>query len=44
VTYIATTVNGREYVVLRDGVVIAGPFVSCAEAIKARDALLKARP
>jgi hypothetical protein len=42
VTYIATTVNGREYVVLIDGVVVAGPFPTAAEAVKARDALLEA--
>jgi hypothetical protein len=41
-TYIATTVNEREYVVLVDGKVVAGPFASCAEAVKAKEGLLKA--
>jgi hypothetical protein len=35
-TYIATTVNGREYVVLRDGKIAAGPFVTVKEAIAVR--------
>ena len=35
--YIAITVNGREYMVLQDGVVVAGPFASAAEAVKARE-------
>jgi hypothetical protein len=30
--YIAMTVNGREYVVLVDGKVVAGPFATAAEA------------
>jgi hypothetical protein len=38
--YIATTQNDRTYVVLVDGVVVAGPFPSAAEAVKVRDALL----
>jgi hypothetical protein len=37
--YIATTQNDREFVVLKDGKVIAGPFNTAAEAVKARDAL-----
>jgi hypothetical protein len=37
--YIATTVNGREYVVLVDGKVVAGPFATAAEAVKARERL-----
>lgn len=40
--YIATTVNGRAYVVLVDGKVAAGPFATAAEAVKARDTLLAA--
>jgi hypothetical protein len=40
VAYIATTVNGREYVEIIDNKVVAGPFGTAAEAIKARDALL----
>jgi hypothetical protein len=43
-TYTATTVNDREYVVLVDGKVVAGPFATAAEAVEARDGLLKARP
>jgi hypothetical protein len=43
VIYIATTVNSREYVVLVDGKVVAGPFPTAADAVKARDALLKPR-
>jgi hypothetical protein len=39
--YIATTVNGREYVVLVDGKVVAGPFATAAEAVKAREKLIK---
>jgi hypothetical protein len=39
--YIASTVNGREYVVLRDGVVVAGPLITAKEAIAAREELLK---
>lgn len=35
-TYIAVTVNGREYVVPADGKVVAGPFATAAEAVKAR--------
>jgi hypothetical protein len=42
--YVATTVNGREYVVFRDGVIIAGPFATAAEAVKAREELVKADP
>jgi hypothetical protein len=41
VIFIATTVNGREYVVLVDGKVVAGPFVSAAEADRERQKLLK---
>ena len=41
--YIATTVNGREYVVVLDNQVVAGPFASAAEASKARDALQRTR-
>jgi len=37
--YIATTVNGREYVVLVDGNVFAGPVATAAEAVKARERL-----
>jgi hypothetical protein len=40
--FIAKTVNGREYVVLLDSTIVAGPFASAAEAVKAREALLKA--
>jgi hypothetical protein len=40
--YIAKTVNGREYVVLLDSRVVAGPFATAAEAVKAREALLEA--
>jgi hypothetical protein len=43
VIYIATTVNGREYVVLVDGKVVAGPFVSCAEAVKVREKMERER-
>jgi hypothetical protein len=42
VTYIATTVNGREYVVLVDGKVVAGPYNSAAEADRERQKLIKA--
>jgi hypothetical protein len=42
VTYIATTVNGREYVVIIDGVIAAGPFASAAEADREREKLIKA--
>lgn len=42
VSYIATTVNGREYVVLIDGQVVAGPFATASEAVKVREALLEA--
>jgi hypothetical protein len=42
VSYIATTVNGREYVVMADGKVVAGPFATAAEAVWARDAMRKA--
>ena len=31
--YIATTVKGREYVVLIDNKVVAGPFATAAEAV-----------
>ena len=41
-TYIATTVNGREYVLLVDGKVVAGPFATAAEAVRAREQLVKA--
>ena len=41
--YIATTVNGRQYVVLANREVVAGPFATAAEAVKARDELAKAR-
>jgi len=37
---IAKTVQGNEYVVLIDNKVVAGPFATAAEAVKARDALL----
>jgi hypothetical protein len=40
-SYIATTVNGREHVVLVDDKVVAGPFATVAEAIKAREALVR---
>ena len=40
--YIATTVKGREYVVLIDNKVVAGPFATAAEAVQAREALLEA--
>jgi hypothetical protein len=43
VIYIATTVNGREYVVLVDGKVVAGPSVSCAEAVKVREKMERER-
>jgi hypothetical protein len=36
--FIATTVNGREYVVVLGNQVVAGPFAA-AEAVKAREAL-----
>jgi hypothetical protein len=39
VIYIATTVNGREYVVLIDNKVVAGPFPTAAEAVKVREEL-----
>jgi hypothetical protein len=40
--FIAGMVNSRDYVVVtRDGVVVAGPFATAAEAVKAREALLK---
>jgi hypothetical protein len=34
--------NGREYVVLLDSTIVAGPFATAAEAVKAREALLEA--
>jgi hypothetical protein len=37
-----TTVNGREYVVLVDGKVVAGPFPTAAEADREREKLVKA--
>ena len=40
--HIATTVNGRQYVVLVDGKAVAGPFDTATEAVQARDALLEA--
>jgi hypothetical protein len=43
VAYIATTVNGREYVVLVDGKVVAGPFNTAGEAVNARDGLVSSR-
>jgi hypothetical protein len=43
-TAIATTVNDRTYVVLVDGKVVAGPFSTAAEAVKARDELLQVQP
>ena len=41
--YIATTVNGREYVVLANREVVAGPFASVAVAAAARHKLAKSR-
>jgi hypothetical protein len=41
-TFIATTVNGREYVVLVDGKVVSGPHPTAAEADRERQKLLKA--
>jgi hypothetical protein len=38
-TYIATTVSGRGYLVPVDGVVVAGPFATVAEAVNAREEL-----
>ena len=37
--FIATTVNGREYVVVLGSEVVAGPFETAAEAVKARTKL-----
>jgi hypothetical protein len=37
--YIAKTVRANEYVVLVGTLVVAGPFASAAEAIKAREKL-----
>jgi hypothetical protein len=42
--YIATTVNGCEYVVLVDNKVVAGPFATAAEASDARERLIKGGP
>jgi hypothetical protein len=41
--FIAKTVQANEYVLLLGSKVVAGPFPTTAEAIKARDALLDAR-
>ena len=38
--YIARTVQSGEYLLLVDGKVVAGPFPSAAEAIRARDELV----
>ena len=40
--FIARTVQADEYVVLIDNKVAAGPFATAAEAVKAREELLKA--
>ena len=40
--YIATIRGDREYVVLVDGKVVAGPFATAAKAVKAREKLVKA--
>lgn len=40
--FIAKTVQADEYVVLLDNKVVAGPFATAAEAVKARESLLAA--
>jgi hypothetical protein len=40
--FIATTVNGREYVVVLGNQVVAGPFATAAEAVKRAGALPEA--
>jgi hypothetical protein len=42
--FIAKTVQDNQYVVLLANKVVAGPFSSCAEAIRVREALYKAEP
>jgi hypothetical protein len=42
--FIATTVNDRQYVVVLIDKIVAGPYNTAAEAVKARDALLAKRP
>jgi hypothetical protein len=42
IAYVATTANEREYVVLVDGKVVAGPFPNAWAANKEREKLLKA--
>lgn len=42
--YIATTVNGRQYVVVLGSELVAGPFATAAEAVRARERLLAAAP
>jgi hypothetical protein len=39
--FIAKTVQANEYVVLVGNKVVAGPFATAAEAVKARDGLLE---
>ena len=41
-TYIAKTVQTNQFVVLIDNKIVAGPFATAAEAVKARDALPEA--
>jgi hypothetical protein len=38
--FIATTTNDRTYVVVKGQEIVAGPFGTAAEAVKARDALV----
>jgi hypothetical protein len=40
--FIAKTVQANEYVVLLANKIVCGPFATAAEAVKARDTLLKA--
>lgn len=40
--FIAKTVQANEYVLLMGNKVVAGPFATAAEAVKAREALIKA--
>jgi hypothetical protein len=42
--YIAKTVQANEYVVLIDNKVVAGPFATAADAVRAKEALLEREP
>jgi hypothetical protein len=43
-TYIAKTVQTNQFVVLIDNKIVAGPFATAAEAVRARDALGEGQP